>query len=120
MGERQTYSGQCHCGAVRFTVTTDLGALGDCNCSMCARLGWVMQTVLAADFALLSGADRLSTYRFNTGQFAHQFCSVCGIESFARGDDGKGNVTYTVNTACLAGLPPIDRAGVRHWDGRNW
>ena len=120
MADKRTYEGQCHCGVVRFSIASDLSALGDCNCSMCSRLGWVMQTVPAADFELLSGEDKLSTYRFNTAMFAHQFCSVCGIESFARGDDGKGNVSYTVNVACLAGLPDIDRSSVKHWDGRNW
>ena len=120
MTEKRTYQGQCHCGAVKFTMTSDLSALGDCNCSMCSRLSWVMQTVPAADFELLSDQTCLSTYRFNTAMFAHQFCNVCGIESFARGEDDKGNVSYTVNVACLAGLPDIDRAGVKHWDGRNW
>jgi hypothetical protein len=119
MGERKTYSGQCHCGAVKFDVTTDLGSLGVCNCSMCSRLGWVMQTVPEADFHLREGADQLGTYRFNTRLYAHQFCKVCGIESFARGEDGQGNFVYTVNTACLADLPEIDRAAVKHWDGRN-
>ncbi|MDR3470353.1 MAG: hypothetical protein P4M09_01445 [Devosia sp.] len=56
-------------------------------------------------------------------------CSICDIESFARGtvngvlrmhDDGKGNVSYTVNTACLSGVPAIDRGAVTHRDGRNW
>ena len=119
MRERQTYAGQCHCGAVKFEMTSDMGGLGDCNCSMCSRLGWVMQTVPETDFRLLEGADRLSTYRFGSRMYAHQFCTTCGIESFARGDDGKGNIVFTVNTACLAGLPDIDRASVKHWDGRN-
>lgn len=119
MSERKTYAGQCHCGAVRFEMTSDMSGLGDCNCSMCSRLGWVMQTVPESDFRLLEGADRLSTYRFGSRMYAHQFCTTCGIESFARGDDGKGNIVYTINTACLAGLPDIDRASVKHWDGRN-
>ncbi len=120
MPERKTYSGQCHCGAVKFEVSTDLGALGDCNCSICSRLGWIMQTVPAADFRLLAGGDRLTTYRFNTHMFTHLFCATCGIESFARGDDGQGNISYTINTACLVGLPEIDRTTIKHWDGKSW
>ena len=120
MSERKTYSGRCHCGAVTFEMTSDFTALGVCNCSMCSRLGWVMQTVPEADFKLLGGEDRLSTYRFNTKMFAHGFCSVCGIESFARGEDAKGKIVYTVNTACLTDFPDVDRTNVRHWDGRSW
>ena len=119
MPERHTYSGSCHCGAVTFEMTSDMSGLGDCNCSMCARLGWVMQTVPETDFRLLSGADTLSTYRFASRMYAHQFCSVCGIESFARGEDTDGKVVYTVNTACLAGMPTVDRTVIKHWDGRN-
>lgn len=120
MGDRQTYAGSCHCGAVRFEVETDLSGLGDCNCSMCSRLGWVMQSVPEADFRLLSGADRLTTYRFNTEAIAHEFCAICGIESFARGANGEGQRFVTINTACLAGVPDIARANVKHWDGRSW
>jgi len=120
MGERRTYHGQCHCGAVRFEVDTDLTGLGDCNCSMCSRLGWVMQSVPASDFRLLAGEERLKTYRFNTRTIAHQFCTECGIESFASGADGEGRPHVTVNTACLADLPTVDRSSVKHWDGRSW
>jgi hypothetical protein len=120
MGERYTYEGQCHCGAVRLTVTTDLGALGDCNCSRCRRLGWIMQSVAAGDFALLDGADKLKSYRFNTEKIEHLFCSDCGIESFARGTDGAGAEVYMVNFNCLESTPPVDAAAIKHWDGRNW
>ena len=120
MSAKQTYAGQCHCGAVRFTVTTDLASLGDCNCSRCARLGWVMQSVPADDFALLAGAEKLKAYRFNTRTIEHLFCTECGIESFARGSDGKGMDMVTVNLACLSGAPEIDRATIKHWDGRSW
>ena len=105
MSERRTYAGQCHCGAVKFEMTSDLAGLGDCNCSMCSRLGWVMQTVPESDFRLLEGADKLSTYRFGSRMYAHQFCTTCGIESFARGDDGSDVVAEPV---VLATSQPTD------------
>jgi hypothetical protein len=79
-----------------------------------------MQSVPASDFKLLSGAETLTEYRFNTHHIDHSFCSVCGIESFARGEDGKGNALVMVNVNCLEDAPPIDRNGVKHWDGRNF
>ena len=120
MAEARTYLGQCHCGAVRFTVTTDLAGMGDCNCSRCQRLGWVLQSVAETDFELLSGADRLKTYHFNTEKIDHLFCVDCGIESFARGNDGAGNGLMMVNVNCLEGVPSVDRSAIRHWDGRSW
>jgi hypothetical protein len=120
MPERQTFSGQCHCGAVRFTATTDLAGMGDCNCSRCRRLGWIMQRVPAADFMLESGADHLAPYHFNTHKIDHQFCRDCGIEPFASGSDEKGNKIFMVNVNCLENVPPIDRNTIQHWDGANW
>jgi hypothetical protein len=120
MAESKTYQGRCRCGAVQYTVTTALDALGDCNCSSCARLGWVMQTVPAEKFTLDSGTDKLRRYTFNTHRIEHVFCTECGIESFARGNDGKGNDLVMISVACLEGAPDIDRSTVKHWDGRNW
>jgi hypothetical protein len=120
MAEKHLYSGQCHCGAVRYSVNTDLTGLGDCNCSRCRRLGWVMQSVPEADFTLEAGGENLTTYRFNTEAIDHLFCKTCGIESFARGSDGKGNVLYMINVNCLEGAPPVDRSAIKHWDGANF
>jgi len=120
MTETRSYEGQCHCGAVRFTVRTDLGGVADCNCSRCRRLGWIMQPVPAADFTLHAGTEALAEYRFNTDRIEHLFCRHCGIESFARGPDGQGGGMVVVNVNCLEGAPEIDRARVKHWDGRNF
>lgn len=120
MGEMQDYHGQCHCGAVRFTARTDLASMGDCNCSRCRRLGWVMQSVPADDFALLSGDEQLALYHFNTEKIDHLFCKSCGIEPFARGSDGKGNEMVMLNVNCLEGAPPVDRNTITHWDGANF
>jgi hypothetical protein len=117
--EAETVHGGCHCGAVRFEAVTALDSLGDCNCSRCARLGWVMQSVPDRDFTLLSGTETLTPYRFNTERIEHLFCPVCGIESFARGTDAEGHALYMVNVNCLEGVE-IDRDKVHHWDGRSF
>ena len=61
----QTYEGGCHCGAVRFRVTADLSRVTDCNCSICAKKGFLHLIVPRDAFDLLSGKDALTTYRFN-------------------------------------------------------
>ena len=120
MTAARDYHGQCHCGAVRYTAHTDLSGMGDCNCSRCRRLGWVLQAVPAADFTLQAGADALTTYRFNTERIEHLFCRTCGVESFARGVDGKGAETVMINVNCLEDAPPVDRNAIHHWDGANF
>src|SRR2546423_298912 len=37
----QRMQGGCHCGRVRFRVTADLDRVTECNCSMCAKKGFL-------------------------------------------------------------------------------
>ncbi len=78
-----TVSGGCHCGAVRYSFSTRRHVtLLDCNCSICRTAAYLHLIIPYADFTLLSGADNLSSYRFNTGKAEHLFCRTCGIKSF--------------------------------------
>jgi hypothetical protein len=66
---------------------------------------------------LTSGAEALTTYRFNTGAARHLFCSVCGIKSFyvpRSHPDG-----FSVNARCLDGIS-LDELVVTPFDGRHW
>ncbi len=119
MPDFKTYEGRCRCGAVRYTVRTDLGAPFDCNCSSCLRLGSVMQAVPADEFTLVAGEDRLTRYTFNSHTIEHLFCSTCGIESFSRGVGAQGKPMVVVSVNCLEGAPPIDHAAAMHWNGRS-
>ena len=113
----QTMAGGCHCGRVRFRVTANLDCVTECNCSICAKKGFLHLFVLPAEFELLSGKDDLTTYRFNTGTAQHTFCRHCGIHPFyvPRSDPDK----IDVNVRCLDG---IDLSAIvpKTFDGRNW
>jgi hypothetical protein len=61
-----TYTGSCHCGAVRFQVVVDKHEVDDCNCSICKKKGFLHLIVPPERFTLLSGAEALTTYTFNT------------------------------------------------------
>jgi hypothetical protein len=37
----KTYEGSCHCGRVRFRVIADLPRVSECNCSICAKKGFL-------------------------------------------------------------------------------
>ncbi len=97
-------SGGCHCGKVRFEVTTDLRQIMACNCSICAKHGLWLTFVPAADFKLLSGEDALKDYQFATKQIHHVFCTTCGVESFGRGRKPDGTELVAVNVRCLDGV----------------
>ena len=112
-----TYAGGCHCGRVRFRVTADLDRVTDCNCSMCTKKGILHLIVPRDAFELLSGADDLATYTFNTGVAKHHFCRHCGIHSFyvPRSDPDK----IDVNARCLDNFD-INAITPKKFDGRHW
>ncbi|GAB3348041.1 GFA family protein [Lysobacter tyrosinilyticus] len=78
-----THRGGCHCRRVRFEVDAPAQIeVLDCNCSICRMTGFLHLIVPAARFRLISGADDLGEYLFNTGAARHLFCRHCGIKSF--------------------------------------
>jgi hypothetical protein len=113
----QTYEGGCHCGRLRFRVIADLTRVSECNCSICAKKGFLHLIVPPEQFQLLSGQNDLATYQFNTRTARHTFCRHCGIHSFyvPRSDPDK----IDVNVRCLEGVD-ISRLQVTQFDGRNW
>lgn len=119
MSEAKTYTGGCHCGRVRYEVTLDPSEPAvTCNCSMCGRSGTMLRFVPASAFKLLSGADVLTDYRFNTQVINHLFCSVCGIKSFATGTGPDGADTRAINMRCLDDLDP-SQLPTKHVDGKS-
>ena len=113
----QTMEGSCHCGRVRFRVTADLDTVTVCNCSICTKKGILHLIVPPERFELLSGADDLATYRFNTGTARHTFCKVCGIHPFyvPRSDPDK----IDVNVRCIDDID-LTALSPKPFDGRNW
>jgi len=76
------HKGGCHCGAVRFEVEAPADLqVTECNCSICSRSGYLHLIVTKQDFRLISGADALTTYSFDTHEARHLFCRTCGIKS---------------------------------------
>jgi hypothetical protein len=100
----QSYTGGCHCGAVRYEATADITQGVTCNCSRCSKLGWVVTFTPAANFKLLQGENYLTDYRFNKKAIRHLFCRTCGIESFALGSMPDGSPIAAINVNCLDGV----------------
>jgi hypothetical protein len=115
---KQTYSGGCQCGKVRYEVAADIGEVLACNCSRCGRLGSLLAFVPAADFKLLAGEGATTEYQFNRHVIHHLFCSTCGIQSFARGTGPGGVEMAAINVRCLDGVDP-STFKVKHVDGRR-
>jgi hypothetical protein len=112
-----TYQGGCHCGRVRFEVTTDLERVIDCNCSICTKKGFLHLIVEPEQFRLLSLPEAVTLYQFNTRTAKHYFCPVCGIHSYYIPRSHPDKVD--VNVRCLEGVD-LQRLTVHPFNGREW
>ena len=114
------YDGSCHCGAVRFTVQGEIPTEAiSCNCSHCRRKGFLLTFVPAGQLTLVSGADALAAYTFNTHKLQHRFCKICGVQGFAEGTGPDGADTRAVN---LRAVPDCDlnSLAIQQVDGASY
>ena len=119
MTELKTYSGGCHCGKVRYEVKVDLSSpVVMCNCSRCSKLGAMLAFAPVDQLTLKEGGDVLTDYQFNKKVIHHMFCSVCGIESFARGTGPDGKEMCAINVRCLDDVD-IDALKTMKFDGKS-
>lgn len=114
--QKEWLEGGCHCGEVRFRVRLSGKNALECNCSVCAKKGFINLIVAPVDFELLKGDEVLASYRFNTRVAEHRFCKVCGIHPFSRPRSHPGS--FDVNARCLDG--GFDFLDIVAFDGQNW
>jgi hypothetical protein len=120
----KTYTGGCHCGAVRFEAQIDISAgTGKCNCTLCTKMRLWSVKVPAAQFRCTSGEDALTDYRGSNPVAHHTFCKHCGVRPFEWVDvpNMSGSVYYSINVACIEGVNPdeLRAASVTYFDGLN-
>lgn len=113
-----THRGGCHCGKVRFEFEAPATVeVLECNCSICQKLGYLHLIIPGSQFRLVSGADSLTTYQFNTGTARHLFCKVCGVKSFyvpRSHPDG-----YSINARCIDD-GTVQMLTTTPFDGLHW
>jgi len=116
--QSKTVHGGCHCGAVQFTarIPADSTVL-HCNCSICSMTGFVHLIARHEDFELRNDPSALTSYRFNTGQANHLFCSQCGVKSFYQPRSHPD--CWSINANCVDNYQP-EQWQHQDFDGRNW
>jgi hypothetical protein len=114
----ETFTGGCHCGAVRWRVAVRERVALACNCSICTKKGFLHVIVPTADFELLTEPAALATYRFNTGVAQHLFCRTCGTQSHYIPRSHPDGVS--TNLRCFEDAAARASFEVRPFDGRNW
>lgn len=112
------YYGSCHCGAVKFKILAPAElSIIQCNCSICFVSGYLHLHIKRKNFTLLSGADQLISYRFNTKQACHTFCKTCGIKPFYNPRSHPED--YSINVRCL-NIPDNKISRVTQFNGKSW
>jgi hypothetical protein len=120
----KTYSGSCHCGAVRFEADLDISAgTGKCNCSICAKTRLWSVRARPDAFRLVVGEAAMKDYQGKNKVAHHPFCTHCGVRAFEWVDvpNMTGTKYFNINIACLDGVDvdELMAAPVTYYDGRN-
>ena len=120
MPELRKYEGGCHCGRVRYTVTTALTPVISCNCSICSKRGSLLTFVAADQFEHTKGSEsELTEYTFNKHVIRHLFCPVCGIISYGKGTPpGAKQEMVAINVRCLDDVD-VGALEITPFDGRS-
>jgi hypothetical protein len=118
MAEAKTYSGGCHCGEIKFEISTDLAMVVECNCSICSKRGAIWTFVKAPEFKMQKGEATLADYQFGKKRIHHLFCPSCGVGSYSNGLAPNGEETYAVNVRCLDGVD-VASLNPKPFDGKS-
>jgi hypothetical protein len=116
--EAKTHGGGCHCGKVRYEMTSDVSKVVVCNCSICMKSGSLLTFIPATQFKLISGEEDLIDYQFNKHAIHHMVCPKCGIKSFAKATNPDGVPSVAVNVRCLDDID-LKALTVIEFDGRS-
>lgn len=108
-----SYSGQCHCGAIGFTYSTDLApgswSVRECQCSFCRAHGARCTSDSAGSVQFsFPKPDDLVRYRFALRTADFLLCRRCGVYigsviTTTRGSFGIVNLNTFVAPAGIAG-----------------
>lgn len=109
------WSGQCHCGFVRFTIDAEIDHVRICDCSICHMRSALIFRVQEKALRLRTSLDDLQLYSWGSGTAKDYFCPRCGILPFRRPSDpttaglARGMAPFNgwaINTRCLIGFDP--------------
>ena len=139
MADAKNYTGGCHCGQVRFDVTTDLSIVTQCNCSICQKRGALWTFVTSENFALRAGDDDLRDYQFGKRTIHHYSVRNAGWGRSRAGwrraaprwwrsmsaasttsTSPRSRSRCSTGAACRSGIGPRERRRVQEGrDGQN-
>jgi hypothetical protein len=118
-----TYSGSCHCGAVKIAFSSDKKPeemrVGRCACGFCRRHGARTMGDPGGSVEFRAAPEGLSRYRFGLGITDYLLCARCGTYVGAIMADEGGPIGI-VNVNSLEVRDSFDDAPpLHHYDGED-
>jgi hypothetical protein len=110
------YRISCHCGHVRLEISAELDEVVECNCSICARSGFLHWYVAPEQVKLVTEKRQLATYVWRSATGGHHFCPTCGIAVIRTSTQYPPPVS--VNARCIEDVD-LARLKIRQFDGRH-
>ena len=111
------YQGECHCGAVSFTVTTAPQKLVDCNCSICRRLGALWGHVPVQAFELHTKDGSTIAYTHGERTLAIHTCNTCGCSTHWENLEPDGEYMGVNFRMCAPKV--VQQFVIRRFDGAD-
>ncbi|KAH8655979.1 Mss4-like protein [Tricladium varicosporioides] len=116
--ELKTYQGNCHCGAVKYSVTLpEITLVNECDCSICFRQGYKWVFPPAGGLVFEKGEDKLKDYEFAGKTMAHRFCPTCGTGVMGKRYSAPPGMDIGINVRALNGIDDIWALKVNKFEG---
>ena len=121
----QSYTGGCHCGALKYAVDLDLDqGTVRCNCTLCSKDRAWLAFAPGDKFRLTrGGADDEIRYRWtppgkSEPNVTYHICATCGVRTHGDGIGPSGQPTAAVMVATLEDADPdLLARNIRYVDG---
>ena len=111
------YSGECHCGKVKFVVSVVPKQLVDCNCSLCRRIGALWAHVPIESVKISADPGATSGYVQGDKTLSVQSCNHCGCITHYESLQAEGEI-MAVNFRMLP-TEIVNEFRIRLFDGAD-
>ena len=95
----------CHCGSIKMELLLPekIDKIIRCNCSICSKnKGFGMICIPSDNLYLIEGQESMTEYFFNTMEYPHFFCIICGTHTHHKSRSSPGK--FCINIACIDGF----------------
>ena len=106
----------CHCGSVRFEISTKPKSVTECNCSICRRLGAQWAYYHPDEVKVICSGDATVIYMWNDREIEFHHCRMCGCATHY---EGLGENPRRAVNARLIAIDDVKGVPIRRFDGAS-